>query len=421
MFKKHISMAFRRLPIKEQHLKFMVVLFKYKGITWRAQHLTCPFGAVGSVTAWHRVSSFLKNVMIRCTRSILGRYVDDFFGVDLPDLYWTTPKMFTALCSLVGAPCDPGKAAYEMTQMAFLGALILIDFGNWSYSHKILPDKAHKLANELRGIMEDKVLPPGQAAKIVGKLNFANQLAHGRFGRAFLRPLIRCIHAPLRDNMVSTWTLRVIQWWIEVLQQEAVEWQCMIIKTPLGHAQRGWSSLSRPLCDRNVVVSWTDAASTTRLLSAVFFDGEKFEYTRMVAPAQILDDLVQRNDGMIGVLELLAVLLVLETWREALRYARWQAYIDNDGVLYSIINASSKASDVNLIVGKLWRNLHTLATDLIAFRIESKANIGDAPSRLEDEEELHDLKHLGAEFVNPRLPPFLYTVWVAPTHHVCDF
>ena len=130
MFKEDISRAFRRLPIKVQHLKFMVVLFMYQGTTWRAQHLTCLFGAVGSVTAWHRVSSLLKNVMIRCTRSILGRYVDDFFGVDLPNLYWTTPKMFTALCSLVGAPCDPGKAAYEMTQMAILGALILIDFGN---------------------------------------------------------------------------------------------------------------------------------------------------------------------------------------------------------------------------------------------------------------------------------------------------
>ena len=168
------------------------------------------------------------------------------------------------------------------------------------------------------------------------------------------------------------------------------------------------------------MVSWTDAASTTRLLSAVFFDGGKFEYTRMEAPAQVLDDLVQRNDGMIGVLELLAVLLVLETWKEALQHARWQAYIDNDGVLYSIINASSRASDVNLIVGKLWKSLHTLSTDLTAFRIESKANIGDAPSRLNDEEELHDLKHLGANFVNPRLPPFLFRVWAAPTHHVCD-
>ena len=141
----------------------------------------------------------------------------------------------------------------------------------------------------------------------------------------------------------------------------------------------------------------------------------------MEAPTQVLDDLVQRNDGMIGVLELLAVLLVLETWKDALQYARWQAYIDNDGVLYSIINASSRASDVNLIVGKLWKSLHTLSTDFTAFRIESKANIGDAPSRLNDVEELHDLKHLGAEFANPRLPPFLYTIWAAPTHQAYDF
>ena len=145
----------------------------------------------------------MKNVMIRCTGSIIGRYVDDFFGVDLPQIYWTTPRMFTALCSLVGAPCDPGKAAYEMTRMAFLGAQIFIDFGNWSYSHRILREKANKWAQELSDIMEDKVLPPGQAAKIVGKLNFANQLAHGRFGRAFLRPLIRCIHVLLQGNIVS--------------------------------------------------------------------------------------------------------------------------------------------------------------------------------------------------------------------------
>ena len=64
-----------------------------------------------------------------------------------------------------------------------------------------------------------------------------------------------------------------------------------------------------------------------------------------------MDDLVQRNDGMIGMLELLAVLLVFETWAEKLQHSRWQTYIDNDGVFYSIINASSKAHDDNLIVG----------------------------------------------------------------------
>ena len=132
MFKEDISRAFRRLPIKEQHLKFVVIFFMYQGIRWRAQHLTCPFGAVGSVTAWHRVSSFLKCVMVHCTKSIIGRYEDDFFGVDLPNVQWTTAKMLSILRTYVGAPCDPDKAAYDMSQMALLGAQIFIDFAKWS-------------------------------------------------------------------------------------------------------------------------------------------------------------------------------------------------------------------------------------------------------------------------------------------------
>ena len=74
----------------------------------------------------------------------------------------------------------------------------------------------------------------------------------------------------------------------------------------------------KPLQGREVVVSWTDAASSTRMLSAVFVDGRVFEYTRMKAPDMIMDDLIQRDDGMIGLLELLAVILVIEAWKEKL-------------------------------------------------------------------------------------------------------
>ena len=94
-----------------------------------------------------------------------------------------------------------------------------------------------------------------------------------------------------------------------------MEWQRMRIH-PLHNSQSGCGQfLSYPLCDRKVVVSWTDAASSTRLFSAVFLNGDTYEYTRLEAPDQIMNDMVQRNDGMIGMLELLAVLLVLETWK----------------------------------------------------------------------------------------------------------
>ena len=116
---------------------------------------------------------------------------------------------------------------------------------------------------------------------------------------------------------------------------------------------------------------------------------------------------------MIGALELLAVLLVTETWREEITSTRWEAYIDNNGVLFSIINASCKAPDINLIVGKFWRSLHETSTELTAFRVESKANIADAGSREGDD---GDLLSLGAQEVVAQLPDFLYHIWEAPVH-----
>ena len=171
---------------------------------------------------------------------------------------------------------------------------------------------------------------------------------------------------------------------------------------------------SAPVCDRNVVVSWTDAASSTMILSAVFYNKGLFQYARMLAPSAIMNELIQRGDNMIGALELLAVLLVAETWKEDISSARWEAYIDNNGVLFSIINASCKAPDINLIVGKFWRSLHATSTNLTAFRVESKANIADAGSREGDDK---DLLFLGAHEVQAKLPDFLYRIWEAPVHN----
>lgn len=94
-------------------------------------------------------------------------------------------------------------------------------------------------------------------------------------------------------------------------------------------------------------------------------------------------------------------LLVLETWQDTCQHARWQAYIDNHGVFYSIINASCKAPDINLFVGKCWKSLHSPSIDVTAFRVESNANIGDAGARIAEEDELHNFNYLHAKFVDP--------------------
>ena len=190
------------------HFKFMVIVFLFQGQPWPARHLCCSFGAVGSITACHRGSSFIKHVMITSTRLVFGKYVDDFFRFDLQGLQGTTPKLLNPLCLLIGSPCDPGKAAYHMTEMAMLGAQVFIDFATWSYHHRVALENAKWWAAELKEINGARQLNSCIGAKIKGgKLKFANQLAHGRFGRAFLRLLMRCIHAPLPNYHIQSFVV----------------------------------------------------------------------------------------------------------------------------------------------------------------------------------------------------------------------
>ena len=72
--------------------------------------------------------------------------------------------------------------------------------------------------------------------------------------------------------------------------------------------------------------------------------------------------------------------------------------------------------DVNQIVGLFGRRPHTMSTDLTAFLVGSEANIWDAGSRIEDDEDLHDIKRLTATFVPPSLREFVYNIWSTLPH-----
>ena len=83
------------------------------------------------------------------------------------------------------------------------------------------------------------------------------------------------------------------------------------------------------------------------------------------------------------------------------------SFIDNEGVLSAVLNGSSRSAETNIAVGKLWLDLARRNIISFAARVESKANISDEPSRLV----VDNLAHLGATFVEPRLPNWVYEVW----------
>ena len=75
--------AFKTLPLQEQELFLAVAVFLGKHKKLEAlQLLCCPFGAVGSVHAWHRFGAAVQLVLAELFYIPYARYVDDLFLAD---------------------------------------------------------------------------------------------------------------------------------------------------------------------------------------------------------------------------------------------------------------------------------------------------------------------------------------------------
>ena len=81
IWKADVDSAFRRVPIKPEHRGYACVAFKpTKDVIAIAQHMTMPFGSIGSVHGWDRIGCLLTAIARRILKLPLLRFVDDFFS-----------------------------------------------------------------------------------------------------------------------------------------------------------------------------------------------------------------------------------------------------------------------------------------------------------------------------------------------------
>ena len=106
----------------------------------------------------------------------------------------------------------------------------------------------------------------------------------------------------------------------------------------------------------------------------------------------------------------MALLLALGTFSAILASSLWTAYLDNDGVMFTVRAGGGHCPEIQLALGQFWLVLAKLGVDLFAARVESGANVADGPTR----QDLSSLEALEAEFVSPVLPAWIYEVWKGP-------
>ena len=228
--------------------------------------------------------------------------------------------------------------------------------------------------------------------RLADRLSFAVSVSLGRVGRAYVKPFYAQAYDPL-PNARAPWRLRFASsWWTEyIVSQPKAEF-------PLS-------------AQRKRVLAWTDAAGASRWLAAVvFIPSEGFLFTRMRVPEAVWVQLLPREDHQIGMQELLAVPLLLATFQDQLQNALLTVAIDNQGVLLALISGRAGVDDMNMSIGRTWLQVAASSIGLHAVRVESAANLADGPTR----EDLSEMERIGARFVEPVLPDWVYCIWEWP-------
>ena len=163
------------------------------------------------------------------------------------------------------------------------------------------------------------------------------------------------------------------------------------------------------------IIWWSQIPLKDKRISAVIYAGGRWKYTWMEVPQQVWDQLIPQDDNQIGVTEAMAVALALETFQAELAGRMASFFIDNAGVLAGFIKGASKSTEQNIIIGESWMFFARRQIATQFWRVASKANCADGPSR-------HDfglMESVGATQVAPVLPAYLYSLWkVASEPHL---
>ena len=392
MWKRDVSKAFRRVPIFHEHLDCTWTVWLALGQLFCAQHLGMCFGTISAGQAWHRVGGFLRTVLVRLFKVPVGRYVDDFFGASRPGLSKTGGWVLSLLAGCLGFPCDPSKDDDNTATMSVLGALVAVDDSAGAVTTRVSPDKAELWAADLWEVESLQMCSPGLAAKLAGRLSFAVTTAADRCGRAYVKVWHAQSHDPYRGNRASTRLLMAASWWRAYSASNFV----------------GIRSVSEH--NRVHIRTWQDAAGLSRKIAAVAYTPSGWFWTEYVVEDVIWNQLSPRKDHQIGFQELLGVLLSLGTFESLIAGSLWTAFVDNDGVMFSLSHGGGGNPETNIAIGKVWLAFASLRICFYCARVESKANLADGPSR----DHLAYIRQLKARYVVPRLPAWVYELWRHP-------
>ena len=232
--------------------------------------------------------------------------------------------------------------------------------------------------------LHSRWLPPTQAARLFGKLDFLNQTLFGKVGRVGLLPVKKRQYETTSE---MTFELESALWWLL---------QIIIVCPP--------RQLRLDPDASGCVHLYTDGSSDPNRQPQhdigallVLPRPPYFLYTHAAVPDELVAKWLPRKN-YIQLVELFAGPVAWDTFAPELTGVNVVHWVDNNSALGALVKGYSNVEDSVRLIGDYWIRVAKARAQCYIDRVESKSNPSDEPSRMKFDGLLTELraKHVPA-------------------------
>ena len=364
--------AYRQVPIAPHHRKWSVIALKQpcSGRIAFFVMIGHSFGLVAAVYNYNRRSALITDILRRIFCVAAFNFYDDKYGFEPED---TIDSAFTAAQAVhlwLGAQFDQ-KKLQRTTAPTILG--VTYDLSGMRLLIK--ESRKSELLDEINSILESKVLSPGQAGKLRGKLMFGSSQLWGKVGRAFLRAL-----SERQYSRSPTFLLN------RAIRLALAEWKHLITEGP----PRPIDLIQERRADFVIFTDGSfpddraDSLEHPWIGGVIFGKGLRPRQFGMRVDDQLISQWLPRK-SQIAMIEMFAVVVALETFQDLITDSwipSWiLLFVDSEPVQGALVKGYSAKEDMCELTSVFWKLALAIRVQSYIDRVSTDANPADPPSR----------------------------------------
>ena len=337
-----------------------------------------PFGAVGSVGAFLRISMAVWYIGVVGLRLCWTSFFDDYTLLSKQANSKSAEVSAETLFNLLGLQfATEGKKAVAWScKVKTLGVLIDLDpagSGGNLVTVGHTDSRIAELQHSLDEILREKKMSRKDAEKLRGRLQWFESFAQGRVAQQALRVISRIASSGRQKEGLSGFEMNAIAFLKErVLGAPPTQIQSTNLST--------WLIFTDGACEGE------DQKVGSIGAVLVSPDGQVCNYMSEQVPETWMKYFLESSSHPIFELELLPVLCAMHTWKALIGHCQCVFYLDNEAAKGALIRASTCTVPGQAILQAFIEEEMTCQVKVWFSRVPTSSNLSDAPSRLDTEE-----------------------------------